>query len=133
MWLDFLIFITHRFLVIFKKINEHDLKGRCVNAVTLMLFFICLLIITSIYLFLIKIDVLIFNKVAYFISCALLFLIVSTLVKRRYKPRYESVINRLGERFQYKKRTYILLFILFWFVPLFSFWGGLLLVRNLLY
>lgn len=130
--LDYLIYVTHNFLLLVNKVNPYNLRERSVNAVSLMLFFLCFLIVSAIYMLLINVGFLAFNKIIYFIACILSFVLIYSFINKRYKAKYDFVIELLDRKLNYNNRTFIILFLLIWFIPLVSFWGGLLFIRSLL-
>lgn len=129
---DYLIYIIHTFLMLLKKVNEYDVKGRAINALAIIIFFLCFLIISILYIILISNGWLTFSKPVYFLICIISFLIIFRMINRRYRNQYELIIEGLDRRFNYKKTTIVLIFLLVWFIPIFSFWGGILLFRQLL-
>lgn len=130
--IDYLIYITHHFLTLLKGINEHDIKGRSINAVTIALFFLCFTAFSILYILIISAGLLNFNKLVYFIICVSSFLILFRMIKKIYNNRYETVIIDLDAKFNYKNHVIVVIFLLIWFISILSFWGGILLFRKFL-
>lgn len=133
MILDYLTYMTYDFLCVFKKYNSDNLKSRTINGVSLILFLFAFLLISCGYMILIKINLLTFNKTVYFILCVSLFLIIYLVIKQKYKGSFEIVIGHQRDKFNYNKNKLILLFSSIWILSLFSFWGGLLLIKIILH
>lgn len=132
-YLDYLLYISNKFLVYLKKVNDVDIMSRSLTAVTFMLFFIALFIFSAIYMILIVQNILVFHRWLYFTLCISTFIISHSLIKRRYSHSYDSMIEDLDSKYSYNKTRIVITFIIIWILPILIFWGGLLVLRNFIY
>lgn len=128
--IEYLIYVTHNFLILLKKVNDRDIKGRCINGVAIIIFLFCFLVFSIIYVLFIRITMLSFSETIYFVACISTFMLSFNAVNRRYRDIYESTVEILDNRLKYGKSKIIIIFVFIWFIPIFSFWGGVLLLKQ---
>lgn len=131
--LDYLLYITHNFLILLRRVNSADIQGRVMNALAIMMFFLSFLVLTIVYMVLIRFLEIKFNSIGYFLTCISLFVLLSVFVRRTYRRTYDTTIAQMNNRFNYSNKTIVMMFILFWFIPILSFWGGILLFSEWLH
>jgi hypothetical protein len=134
MLIDFMLFITHKFLVITKNIDSKNFARRSINTVSWMICNVFLTSFFSSYMFLISKQIVNYNKFVVFLAISLSFILVNVLLSRRYrKEKYDLVILEMEKKYIYGKLKTCVLFCIFLFVPLFSLGIGVLFLRNFLY
>lgn len=129
--LDYILYITHSFLLIVKKLNNEDIEGRAKNGLSIMVFLVCLFLLAILYGLSISNKLISYNKPAIVFCGIVLFLVVRLLIFSRYKTRYYEVIETLKNRFSYSNRTVIFSFLVFWTIPIFLLWIGVIVIRQL--
>jgi high-affinity Fe2+/Pb2+ permease len=102
--IDYLLYITYKFLFFFKKYNSNNLKLRAINGVAIILFFSSLLVCSILFMLLIKFNLLRFNKIIYFLLCVGLFICISKALNNRYKMTFDEVIKRFDASITYSKK-----------------------------
>jgi len=131
--LDYILYITHSFLLIVKKLNNEDIEGRSKNALAIMVFLIGLLLSSIAYGLGISSRLISYNKPVIFIYGIVLFFVVRYLIFKRYKNQYNEVIETLTNKFTYTKTRIVLSFLIFWFIPIFLLWIGIIILRQSIY
>ncbi len=131
--LDYYIFITHSFLHVVRKLNNNDYEGRTKSFVSLMLFTINMLFFSVVYGMAIFAGLLHFHRVGIFVFAIFMAMLSFYIVFTRYKVSYYAVIASLQKLYKYSTARICITFILSWFIPVFSFWAGLILIRKLIY
>jgi heme O synthase-like polyprenyltransferase len=96
--IDYLLYITYKFLFFFKKYNSNNLKLRAINGVAIIL--VC----SILFMLLIKFNLLRFNKIIYFLLCVGLFICISKALNNRYKMTFDEVIKRFDASITYSKK-----------------------------
>lgn len=134
MALDFLIYITHTFLLIIRKDNQKDIRTRCVNVVSTILCTLCLSAISVCYMVMISKQILSYNKALFLIIIiALCVSIFIGLTKRYTDKRYNDVTHNLENRFSFSQSKIIAIFFITFLVPILLVGIGLVFLRQLLY
>jgi hypothetical protein len=140
--LDYCLFITHSFLLIiknrYKENNGHaqdqDYEERAKLFIASMLSCITMLLFGILYGAGILLQL--FSSNRYFTAISFVIVLLGTLyfILERYKgDNYHLVIAEASKKYHYSKIKVCIVFFLVWFVPVFSFWGGLLVVRKIIY
>lgn len=130
---DFILFINHSFLSILKKINHDDIVGRSINALVFMIYFILLLFSFIIYGLFLVLKIISYDKTFILVFGISLFFLVRFVVFRRYRHDYYVIIEKQLIKYNFSKNKIIFYFLLFWFIPIFIFWFGMLVIRSLIY
>ncbi len=134
MLLDFVLFITHKFLYTFKKNDSENFAKRSINTVSWIVCNVFLFLFFAIYMLLISKHIVYFSKLFNVIVISLCFLSVNVLLSVRYREeKYILVILRLEKKYTYSQLKICILFALFLFVPLFSLGIGIVFLRKFLY
>lgn len=131
--IDYILFINHTFLLILKNINNDEIEERSKNALVFMIYFIALLLSSIPYGLCLSLKIISYNKYYIFFIGILLFLIIRYLVFRRYKYNYNDIIERQTIRYTISKNKIIICFLLFWFIPIFVFWLGMIVLRSIIF
>lgn len=131
--LDYILYITHSFLLIVKKLNNEDIEGRAKNALALMLFFPSLLLFFFVYMISISTELFSYNKIVIFIFTISIFLTLRYLIFKRYKTQYYEVVDTLKKQYSYNNKRIVFSFLILWFIPIFSFWIGVIILRQFIY
>lgn len=131
--LDYILFITHSFLLIVRKLNNEDVEGRAKNALAIMVFLISLLLSAIIYGLGISVKLISYNKPAIFIWGTALFFLIRFLIFKRYKTKYYEVVETLKNQFSYDNKRVVFSFLILWFIPIFLLWIGMIIFRQFIY
>jgi hypothetical protein len=131
--LDYILFITHSFLLIVRKLNNEDIEGRAKNALTIIVFLISLLLSVIIFGLGISVKIISYNKLSIFIWGIALFFVNRFLIFKRYKTRYYKVIETLKIQFSYDNNRVVFTFLILWFIPIFLLWISLIILRHFIY
>lgn len=131
--LDYLAYITYSFICGFSKYNPRHQILRTINGVTIIIFLIVSFILTSLYMLMIKIEAVSFNKVVYFIACVASLILIRYWIKDRYKKKIHQVIKELGIKFNYSKKKVVVFFLSIWLASVLLVWAGLLILKEVLY
>lgn len=131
--LDYILYITHSFLLIVKKLNNEDIEGRAKNALALMLFFPSLLLFFFVYMISISTELFSYNKIVIFIFTISIFLTLRYLIFKRYKTQYYEVVDTLKKQYSYNNKRIVFSFLILWFIPIFSFWIGVIILRQFIH
>ena len=131
--LDYILYIIHSFLLIFKKVNNQDIEGRSKTTLTMICFLIGLLIASIVYGFFIFNKVIIHNKIVIYVLGICLFLTFRYLIFKSYRLRYYKVVDSLKTKFPHSKKRIILTFSIVWFMSVFLLWFGIILIRKMIY
>jgi hypothetical protein len=130
--LNYILYISHSFLLKLKKINSTDIEGRAKNAVTIIVFLMCMLIFSILYATGISLGVISYNKMIIFGISILLFLVIAYIVSINYKNNYYDIINVFENRFHYNQKTITFYFLLLWFVPFFLLWFSIIFIKKII-
>ena len=131
--LNFILYISHSFLLLIKKVNNQDLKGRTKNALVLIIFMLCLSLISLIYSVGIFLSLVKYNGIILFSLSILIFFLIRYLIFKRYNQSYNNIIEELKKKFNFRKRTIIVLFLAIWILSISSVRISVLLVREFVY
>ncbi|RTL48891.1 MAG: hypothetical protein EKK39_11810 [Sphingobacteriales bacterium] len=131
--LDYILYITHGFLLIVKKLNNEDIEGRSKNVLAIIVFLFSLLLSSIAYGIGISNKLISYNKTRIFVFGIALFFIVRYLIFKRYKNQYNEVIETLTNKFSYSKTRIVLSFLIFWITPIFLLWIGIIILRQSIY
>ncbi len=131
--LNYILYITHCFLLIFKKLNNEDIEGRTKNALALMLFFPSLFLFFFVYMISISTELFSYNKIVIFIFTISIFLTLRYLIFKRYKTQYYEVVESLKIQFSYSNKRVVFSFLILWFIPIFLLWIGVIILRQFIY
>jgi hypothetical protein len=126
------LYITHAFILVFKRTNGHDIERRSKNGLALIINFPILLLLGILYGLSIENQILPVCKAGVLIGTITIFLLVRYLVFRRYAQDYDKVIREQTERHAFSSATVIVAFTLLWFGSVFVFWAGILLFKGAL-
>lgn len=127
---DYILFVTHRFLLILKRINNEDIEGRSKNALAIMVFMLSLAMFSVVYSIGISLNIIVYNKISIFTFTILLFLLIHYWISKRYKTGYYEIIKTLENKFTYSRKRIIISFLILWFVPIFLVWISILFLRQ---
>jgi len=133
MIIDYLVYLSYRFVSSFPKINNAKKLIRSIRGAFVLVYTVVGFIISSIYMVLIKMKLLVFNKWAYLLVCIFMFCTIWIGLIFRYKKRIRFVLKRYGLLFPYSKSKVTFLYLLFWILSTLLLWGGLLLVKSFLW
>lgn len=131
--LDYILYITHSFLLIVKKLNNEDIEGRSKNALAIMVFLISLLLSAIVYGLGISTKLISYNKPVIFVFGIGLFFLIRYLIFKRYKTQYYEVVDTLKNQFSYSNKRVVFSFLILWFIPIFLLWIGVIILRQFIY
>lgn len=131
--MDFIISTVYRFLFLIGKREISVLKSVCIKASAIILFLFTGTILGIGYLWLIKKSIVTYSRTPYFLLSIALFILLYSLIKKKYLKTLEQVVQEYEARFGFKDWQIICLFIILWFGSLALFGGTLLFFRSLWY
>lgn len=132
MIIDFITFITNRFLIIVNK-AEDDIKNRCINLVCINTFNYLIFVFSIFYMWLISSLIIEYNKLFFSLFVILLFFLIFLMLRRRYMVSYGSVIEKYKNKYSFNNHIISFLFIIIFFTPIFGIGFGMVILRDLLY
>jgi len=134
MFLDFVLFITHKFLFLFKTVDSKNFARRSINTVSWIVCNVFLLLFFIVYMLLISRHIINYNRLFIILAISFCFLSTNVLLSLRYnKENYNLAISKLEGRYTYSRLKICILFCVFFFVPLLSLGIGTVFLRNILY
>lgn len=132
--LDYCLFVANSVILIATKSKANDIEERAKLFVAMMLYCVNMLLFALVFGAGVLLKILHFNRAVIIISAILLFVISIAFVFRRYSGlNYDIAIKSLSGKYSYSKAKIGFVFFLLWFIPCFSFWAGLLVVRKVIY
>lgn len=131
--MDYLIFISDCFFKQLNRFNENEIRRRSISVLVLMIYFPSMLLISTFYMLAISLDLLLFNKISYFILFIGIYICMYISMRRYYNFHYDRAVSRYEVKLRYSKNKISVIFIFCLFIAFFSFWAGLLFFRFLLY
>jgi ABC-type Fe3+ transport system permease subunit len=131
---DFLIYVTHNFLLVSKRLNTQGIQLRCKNIVSIIISLTCMSLFTTFYMVLISTRFLTYNKFAFFSIILILCITIILIILRKYsQKRYEYTIKIFSERYRFGKVHSTIAFLICFFTPILFIGVGLVLLRHILY
>jgi hypothetical protein len=131
---DFLIYITHNFLLASKRLNTQDIQLRCKNIVSIIVSLTCMSLLTASYMVLISIRILTYNKFAFFSIIPILCITIIIAISRKYsEERYEYTTKIFSDRYRFGKVQSTITFLIVFSTPILFIGVGLVLLRRMLY
>jgi hypothetical protein len=131
---DFLIYVTHNFLLVSKRLNTQDIQLRCKNIVSIIISLTCMSLLATFYMVLISTRFLTYNKFAFFSIILILCITIILTISRKYsQKRYEYTIKIFSERYRFDKVHSTITFLICFFTPILFIGVGLVLLRHILY
>ncbi len=132
--IDYYLFIANSVILIATKGKANDIEERAKLFVAMMLYCVNMLLFALVFGAGVLLKILQFNRAVIIISAILLFVVSIAFVFRRYSGlNYNIAIKSLSGKYSYSKAKIGVVFFLLWFIPCFSFWAGLLVIRKLIY
>lgn len=131
--MDFIISTVYKFLFLIGKREISVLKSVCIKASAMILFLFTGTILGIGYMWLINKSVVTYSRTPYFLLSIALFILLYSLIKKKYLETLEQVVKEYEVKFGFKNWQIICLFIILWFGSLTLFGGSLLYFRTLWY
>ncbi|RQO79446.1 hypothetical protein DBR40_03580 [Pedobacter sp. KBW01] len=110
MILEFLMFITHRFLTIMKKFDSQRIVLRTFNIVSLMVANVLMFFYGLIYVLLVSSEVISNNMPLVIATVFLLWLIVFIGVRRKYKNVFRKAMKEAVNKYRFSDRKITVVF-----------------------
>jgi uncharacterized protein YacL len=138
---NFLIFITHKFLFRLSKHNSEDIESRCLNGVSFILSLVFTFCFVAIGMILISQHLIIVKKLFWGLSSASLISIFTVagiisifiFIHKRYGDKYYQVVEEQDQKYNFSKPMQVVIFLLVLFTPFLMASLGLIFLRKLLY
>lgn len=133
MILDFLMFVTYRFLTRMKRFSPKNIVLRTFNIVSVMIANIVLFLFSIIFMFLIKLKAINYGAPLVIALVCLLWLLVFIVVRRKYRKVFRKAMRERIGKYPFSEGKNTVLFFCCFFGSFIIIGCGVLFLRRLIY
>lgn len=131
--INFLIFITHKALLILSKFNSEDIEVRVLNVVSSIFFNLFVFFYGVAAMLLISNNLIAYNRPFFFCLLISMCVTIAIFIHKTFRKNYYNIIEESDKKYRFTNLKYLIVFLVSFLTPIMMIGIGLIFLRKLLY